>query len=143
MLDALRQVVHLRAYAQKTPLNEYKQEAFAMFERMLSNIREGVTSTIAHAEFRYQPAPDLPDLPDFLTTHIDPLTGLDDTADWDMGSFGNVTTRMAPLQVPEMTPADIGTDPAEWEGKVSRNATCPCGSGRKYKHCHGALTGAA
>ncbi len=140
MLDALRQVIHLRAYAQKTPLNEYKHEAFALFERMLAQIREGVTSTIAHAQFRYQPAPELPELPDFLTTHIDPLTGDDDTADWDMSSLGTFTP--APLQVPELGAADIGTDPAEWEGKVSRNATCPCGSGRKYKHCHGALTGA-
>ncbi|MEZ0243221.1 MAG: preprotein translocase subunit SecA, partial [Sphingomonas sp.] len=142
MLDALRQVIHLRAYAQKTPLNEYKHEAFALFERMLTLIREGVTRTLAHAQFRYQAAPDLPELPDFLTTHIDPFTGDDDTADWDMGSLGNVTTRIAPLQVPELGAADIGVDPAEWEGKVSRNAVCPCGSGRKYKHCHGALTGA-
>jgi preprotein translocase subunit SecA len=43
--------------------------------------------------------------------------------------------------VPELGAAEIGADPAEWEGKVSRNAVCPCGSGRKYKHCHGALTG--
>jgi len=143
MLDALRQVIHLRAYAQKTPLNEYKHEAFALFERMLTQIREGVTRTLAHAQFRYQAAPDLPELPDFLTTHIDPFTGEDDTGDWDLGSLGNVTTRIAPLQVPELGAADIGTDPSEWEGKVSRNAVCPCGSGRKYKHCHGALTGAA
>jgi len=134
-------VIHLRAYAQKTPLNEYKQEAFALFQRMLSQIREGVTGTLAHAQFRYEAPPQLPELPDFLTTHIDPLTGEDDTADWDMGSLGNFAPQ-APLQVPERGFEEIGTDPAEWEGKVSRNAPCPCGSGRKYKHCHGALTGA-
>src|SRR3546814_5751548 len=61
-LDALRPVVHLRAYAQKTPINEYKQEAFALFERMLSNIREDVTRTIARAQFRMQ-EPELPELP--------------------------------------------------------------------------------
>src|SRR3546814_11587990 len=59
-LDALRQVVHLRAYAQKTPLNEYKAEAFALFERMLSNIREDVTRPIAHAQFQMQAPPTLP-----------------------------------------------------------------------------------
>src|SRR3546814_7844465 len=81
-LDALRQVVHLRAYAQKTPINEYKQEAFALFERMLRNIREDVTRTIARAQFRMQEPelPELPVLPDFITIHIDPLTGRADTA---------------------------------------------------------------
>ena len=60
-LDALRQVIHLRAYAQKTPINEYKQEAFALFERMLDAIREDVTRTLAHAQFQLQAPPELPD----------------------------------------------------------------------------------
>jgi len=137
MLDALRQVVHLRAYAQKTPINEYKHEAFAMFERMLGNIREDVTRTLGFAQFRMQPAPDLPELPDFLTTHIDPLTGDDNSMDWDGGSAGLVTTRLPQLGIPQPTGEELGTDPAQWEGLVSRNAPCPCGSGRKYKHCHG------
>ena len=139
-LDALRQVVHLRAYAQKTPINEYKQEAFALFERMLEAIREDVTRTLAYAQFMpEQPAPELPRMPDIFTTHIDPLTGEDDSWDQDAGS-GLITTRLPPLQMvqPEMA-AGLGDDPAGWEGKVSRNAPCPCGSGRKYKHCHGAL----
>ena len=140
MLDALRQVVHLRAYAQKTPLNEYKHEAFAMFERMLSAIREDVTKSLAVAQFRMAAPPTLPELPDFLTTHIDPLTGSDNSADWDGGSAGLVSTRLPPFQIPQPTGEDIGQDPASWEGVVSRNAPCPCGSGRKYKHCHGALT---
>jgi preprotein translocase subunit SecA len=138
-LDALRQVIHLRAYAQKTPLNEYKHEAFALFERMLVQIREGVTSTLARAQFQYQAPAALPELPDFLTTHIDPLTGEDDTADWDMSTLGTVNTRIAPLQMPELSPSEFAGDPAEWEGRVSRNAPCPCGSGSKYKHCHGAI----
>ena len=79
MLDALRAVIHLRAYAQKTPINEYKQEAFALFERMLGSIREDVTRTMAHANFNFQVPPELPELPDFLTMHIDPLTGEDDS----------------------------------------------------------------
>jgi len=142
-LDALRQVVHLRAYAQKTPLNEYKQEAFQLFERMLGNIREDVTRTIALAEFRMQEPPPLPNLPDFITTHFDPFSGDDDSADVDAGTRGLITTRLPPLSIPQPDGSDIGEDPADWEGKVSRNAPCPCGSGRKYKHCHGALTGAA
>ncbi len=143
MLDALRQVVHLRAYAQKTPINEYKQEAFAMFERMLENIREDVTRTLAHAQFRMAEPPPLPDLPDFLTTHIDPLTGEDDTNDIDGGTQGLITTRLPPFQMARPEPVAAEGDPSEWEGKVSRNAPCPCGSGRKYKHCHGALTAGA
>ena len=139
MLDALRQVVHLRAYAQKTPINEYKQEAFAMFERMLVAIREDVTRTIAWAEFQFQAPPELPELPDFLTTHIDPLTGLDNSADWDAGSAGLISNQLPPMQIPRPAGDALGDDPATWEGRVNRNAPCPCGSGRKYKQCHGAV----
>ncbi|OAN64028.1 preprotein translocase subunit SecA [Sphingomonas sp. TDK1] len=137
MLDALRQVVHLRAYAQKTPINEYKHEAFSMFQRMLDTIREDVTRTMAFAQFRMAPPPELPELPAFLTTHIDPLTGEDNSADWDGGSAGLVTTRLPQLGIPQPSGDDYGTDPSQWEGVVSRNAPCPCGSGQKYKHCHG------
>ena len=105
------QVVFLRAYAQKTPINEYKQEAFALFERMLEQIREDVTRMLAHAQFEMAPPP-LPRMPsEFVTTHIDPFTGEDDS------------TRPS---MPAVT------------GPIGRNQLCPCGSGRKYKHCHGA-----
>ena len=137
-LDALRQVVHLRAYAQKTPINEYKQEAFSLFERMLTNIREDVTRTISFAQFQIEEAPALPSLPDFITSHFDPFTGDDDTYDRDGGS-GLITTRLPPLSIPQPDGSEIGQDPAEWSGTVSRNSPCPCGSGRKYKHCHGAV----
>lgn len=139
MLDALRAVIHLRAYAQKTPINEYKQEAFALFERMLASIREDVTRTMAHANFNFQAPPELPELPDFLTMHIDPLTGEDDSWGGE-GAQGLITTRVPMLQMAAPVPdEELGDDPASWEGRVSRNAPCPCGSGRKYKHCHGAL----
>ena len=141
-LDALRQVVHLRAYAQKTPINEYKQEAFALFERMLDNIREDVTGTLARAQFRMAepelPPMDieLPVLPDFITTHIDPLTGDDNSVDRDAGSMGLVTTILP--TAPMAAAAPVGDNP--YAGmEISRNAPCPCGSGNKYKHCHGAL----
>ncbi len=139
-LDALRAVIHLRAYAQKTPINEYKREAFALFERMLVLIREDVTKILSHAQFQFEAPPELPKMPDFLTTHIDPLTGEDDSADFDAGSMGLVSTRLPPLQIIQPDPEEMmGEDPASWEGVVSRNAPCPCGSGDKYKHCHGAL----
>jgi preprotein translocase subunit SecA len=133
MLDALRQVVHLRAYAQKKPIDEYKHEAFAMFERMLGLIREDVTRTLALAQFTMQPA-DLPPMPDFVTHHIDPYTGDDDTYDIDAGT-GAILSRLPPLQTPppEMPVMAGGEVPVP----ESRNAPCPCGSGRKYKHCHG------
>ena len=135
-LDALRQVVHLRAYAQKTPINEYKREAFGLFERMLEVIREDVTRVLSHAQFMATP-PELPPMPEFITTHLDPMTGEDNSWD-DDGSL--VTTTLPPLQVAKPAMAEeLGDDPTQWEGRVSRNAPCPCGSGEKFKHCHGAL----
>ena len=133
-LDALRTVIFLRAYAQKTPINEYKREAFLLFERMLGTIREDVTKTVALAQLRFE-EPALPELPDFLTTHFDPFTGEDDTFDIDGGS-GAVTTMLPPMQIarPDMPQID-----GEVMAPASRNAPCPCGSGQKYKHCHGAV----
>jgi preprotein translocase subunit SecA len=116
-LDALRQVIHLRAYAQKQPINEYKQEAFALFERMLVQIREDVTRMLATAQFSLAPPPPVEEFnpAGFVTSHIDPLTGENDA--FVLPQPGDTTT-FAP---------------------VSRNAPCPCGSGKKYKHCHGAI----
>jgi preprotein translocase subunit SecA len=135
MLDALRQVVHLRAYAQKKPIDEYKHEAFAMFERMLGQIREDVTRTLAFAQFSFQ-QPEFPEMPDFITHHIDPFTGEDDSYDMDAAT-GNIFSRLPPLQIGQpMIPDELMVEEAP---PVSRNAPCPCGSGRKYKHCHGQL----
>ncbi|MBM3595954.1 MAG: preprotein translocase subunit SecA, partial [Alphaproteobacteria bacterium] len=138
-LDALRQAVFLRAYAQKQPINEYKQEAFGLFERMLDTIREDVTRILATAELQIasQQEMGLPELPDFLTSHIDPFTGLDDSGDGD-GSAGREAMfgALAASPFAEATPG--GQNP--YAGMdLSRNATCPCGSGKKYKHCHGAI----
>jgi preprotein translocase subunit SecA len=136
-LDSLRSVIHLRAYAQKTPINEYKQEAFALFERMLTAIREDVTRIVAHAQFN-APGEQPNSVPGFVTTHLDPLTGEDDTGDFDLSSLGLVTTRIAPMTFsPTTLPEGLDEDPSSWEGKVGRNQPCPCGSGQKYKHCHG------
>ncbi|PKP97475.1 MAG: preprotein translocase subunit SecA [Alphaproteobacteria bacterium HGW-Alphaproteobacteria-13] len=138
-LDALRQAIFLRAYAQKQPINEYKQEAFALFERMLSTIREDVTRTVARIDFQYQepePMP-LPELPDFLTTHIDPFTGEDNSDDVDAGELGVIANTLPPMQAPRPDMPEGENPYAALE--ISRNAPCPCGSGRKYKHCHGVL----
>jgi preprotein translocase subunit SecA len=128
-LDALRQVVFLRAYAQKQPINEYKQEAFGLFERMLEVIREDVTRILMNSELRMPEPAAMPDLPDFLTSHIDPFTGENDAAATPgaaavMGALGSGVT--------------AAEDPYASMG-LSRNAPCPCGSGEKYKHCHGAV----
>lgn len=139
-LDALRQVIYLRAYAQKTPINEYKQESFGLFERMLAAIREDVTKTISTNEFRADDdldIPELPELPDFLTTHFDPFTGDDDSDDQDAGSLGLINSTLPARQIAATGPA--GENPYADNPDLRRNDPCPCGSGEKYKHCHGAF----
>ncbi|MCA1661743.1 MAG: preprotein translocase subunit SecA [Novosphingobium sp.] len=134
-LDALRQVVFLRAYAQKQPIAEYKQEAFGLFEKMLEAIREDVTRILTTSEFRLAQPEDfeLPELPDFLTGHLDPFTGEDD----GRGVVPGAAAMLEALAVGGAAPGR-GPDPYADSG-ISRNAPCPCGSGEKYKHCHGAL----
>ncbi len=99
-LDHLRQGIGLRAYGQRDPLNEYKQEAFDMFQRMLALYRERVTTMLCRIELRFDDEPSAP----------------------------------APAAAEAVDPAD----PSTW-GRVQRNAPCPCGSGKKYKHCHGKM----
>ncbi|WP_439534360.1 preprotein translocase subunit SecA [Polymorphobacter sp.] len=143
-LDALRQVIHLRAYAQKTPLNEYKSEAFALFERMLSTVREDVTRMLAQAQFQMEPTEPAMPPSGFITTHIDPFTGENDAAGLPMprlDAFGTLPAGAlagAAAATAEMMDVDDETR-AEWLRSVPRNALCPCGSGKKFKHCHGAL----
>ena len=149
-LDALRQVVFLRAYAQKQPINEYKREAFGLFEKMLEVIREDVTRILLNSELRMQPQAipdlDLPELPDFLVGHVDPYGGQNEAFGATPGSeaiMGSIAAAAQPqpaarrMQSGTPVPASQGDDP--YAGmNVSRNAACPCGSGSKYKHCHGA-----
>ena len=136
-LDALRQVIHLRSYAQKKPIDEYKQEAFLLFERLLITIREEVTRVLMRANVQIEAAPP-PPLPDFITQHIDPFSGEDDTADIDAAT-GAVLSNLPPLGIPraDFPGGQEGVDTAT--APVSRNAPCPCGSGKKYKHCHGQI----
>ena len=136
-LDALRQVIHLRSYAQKKPIDEYKQEAFLLFERLLVAIREDVTSKLMKAQIQFEPQP-LPELPDFITQHLDPFSADDDTADLDAAARGRMPSLPPLLNIPQpsMPQRDDGN---VVEAPISRNAPCPCGSGKKYKHCHGQL----
>ena len=120
MLEHLRQVIGLRGYAQRDPLNEYKSEAFQLFEQLLDRLREMVTSQLMRVEIVTQPDPEAEQLPPMEGHHLNPFTGED-----EMGGFaGQPTTDRDP------------SNPASW-GKVGRNEPCPCGSGKKYKHCHG------
>ncbi len=133
-LDALRTVVFLRAHAQKQPINEYKREAFGLFENMLDDLREDVTRILATSDIRVPPpaTEDLPDLPDFLTGHIDPLTGRNNAA----GATAGATSMMAQLGSMQQGAEGEGDNPYA-HMNLNRNAPCPCGSGAKYKHCHG------
>ncbi|MGA8226273.1 MAG: preprotein translocase subunit SecA [Xanthobacteraceae bacterium] len=132
MLEHLRQVIGLRGYGQRDPLNEYKSESFNLFEAMVASLRESVTSQLMRVEIvQSPPPPEATELPFMQAHHIDPSTGEDELAMADASLVpamaGNGTSR-APQRNPN--------DPTSW-GKVGRNEACPCGSGKKYKHCHG------
>jgi preprotein translocase subunit SecA len=145
-LDHLRQGIHLRGYAQRDPLNEYKKEAFELFQAMLGRVRESTTQILARLQVRTEepidPLLQEPPAPDFSRLHetrVDPAVGgdveeIDDDQPVDLDS-GEVT-RTAPARRRAEAEAVDAADPSTW-GKVSRNAACPCGSGKKYKHCHG------
>jgi preprotein translocase subunit SecA len=136
-LDALRQVIHLRSYAQKKPIDEYKQEAFLLFERLLVSIREEVTRVLMRAQVQLEAAPP-PVLPDFITQHLDPFSGDDDTADIDAAT-GAVLSSVPFTNIPQQSMPHVQAHGGVAEAPISRNAPCPCGSGKKYKHCHGQL----
>jgi preprotein translocase subunit SecA len=132
-LDHLRSAIHLRGYAQRDPLNEYKSEAFALFEALLSNLRQQVTAQLARVELVQAP-PTMPsddDLPMMEAHHLDPFTGEDEMAlaDEQVGGVALAPPRREATQ-------RVAGDPSTW-GKVGRNEPCPCGSGKKFKHCHG------
>ena len=152
-LEHLRQVIGFRAYGQRDPLNEYKSEAFVLFENMLGKLRENVTGQLMHVELappEDQPALQPVELPPMEAHHINATTGYDEfdpeLAAADAAIAGARARRMAPPEPEKRAPlqvrkSDAGIDPndsATW-GRVARNAPCPCGSGKKYKHCHGKM----
>ncbi|HTS94122.1 MAG TPA: preprotein translocase subunit SecA [Stellaceae bacterium] len=123
-LDHLRQGINLRAFAQRDPLNEYKREAFELFERMLAQLRDNVTGVLSHVELRVERADQVPQpRPPQRTREVHEAPVLAEaTAEAD-----GPPRRERSLQ--------IGSP---W-AKTPRNASCPCGSGKKFKHCHGRL----
>ncbi|MBB3931909.1 preprotein translocase subunit SecA [Kaistia hirudinis] len=127
-LDHLRQVIGYRGYAQRDPLNEYKTEAFELFEAMLQNLRETVTAQMMRVEIMQSPPLMPQEVEDVEPIHLDPVTGGNEM---DETFFQAV----ASASLPEAAGVDPN-DPSTW-GKVQRNALCPCGSGKKFKHCHG------
>ena len=150
-LDHMRQSVGLRAYGQRDPLNEYKTEAFGLFENMLYHFRESVTRILSLIQFEAAPEELIPEPQEqeMQEVHSNPLTGENEMAG---GSHWGNVPRNAPCpcgsgkkfkhchghaDLPEGGAIDPN-DPSSW-GKISRNEPCPCGSGKKYKHCHGAV----
>jgi preprotein translocase subunit SecA len=137
-LDHLRQGINLRAYAQRDPLNEYKSEAFTLFEKMLDQLRENVTQVLAHVELDFD-SPDELDLEptgpgQMHESRTDPALGFEGQDEGD-GELLNQPATIRHATGENLDPED----PSTW-GKVARNAPCPCASGRKYKHCHGKLS---
>jgi preprotein translocase subunit SecA len=149
-LDHLRQGIGLRAYAQRDPLNEYKQEAFSMFESMLSGLREQVTQLLTHIELRLneaeQEAPDERPPQETVETRQDPAFAGIAPADRERAEALPPPPAMSEEEI-TAAEAKLGTlrhaefdedDPTTWS-RTGRNAPCPCGSGKKYKQCHGKL----
>ena len=132
-LDHLRQVIGLRGYGQRDPLNEYKTEAYALFEKLMVELRQNVTRWVMTVEFQFQPAEVFEPQPNvFMETHLDPVTGENERFGAALASEGGV---LDPAQAESLPPSAL---PQGWE-RTARNAMCPCGSGKKFKHCHGAL----
>ena len=132
-LDHLRQGIGLRAYAQRDPLNEYKQEAFNLFEEMLDSLRERVTQVLCHVELQMGDE----DQKIFSQSDQEMHEGRTDPAFAQDEDEQRTIPRLPTTGRKASTNVDPN-DPSTW-GRVPRNAACPCGSGKKYKHCHGAL----
>ena len=134
-LDHLRSVIGWRGFAQRDPLNEYKQEAFDLFQAMLVQPAPG-RHRAAHAR-RDRPrggrTPE-PELPPMAMHHMDETSGFDE---FTAAMLAQADGQMA-ISDAAATGERDPNDPRTW-GKVGRNEACPCGSGKKYKHCHGAF----
>ncbi len=129
-LDHLRNVIGLRGYGQRDPLNEYKTEAFSLFETLLVDLRQNVTRWLMTVEFQFQePEPAPAALGQLTEVHLDPLTGRNEMTGGGLPDGLSAEQRQA---------LPVSALPDGWE-RTSRNAPCPCGSGKKFKHCHGAL----
>ncbi len=130
-LEHLRQGIHLRGYGQRDPLNEYKKEALALFEHMLTNLGRTVTRVLSHLEIRQAPPAPPPQPAPLPVMAPGPSSPLRPAPALAMAGGGGVA-------LAEADPRIDPHDPSTW-GRVGRNAACPCGSGKKYKQCHGRL----
>jgi preprotein translocase subunit SecA len=132
-LDHLRQVIGLRSYGQRDPLNEYKTEAFSLFEKLLVDLRQHVTRWVMTVEFQFQEPDEFQRNPaEMFEVHLDPTTGENERDGAALATEGGF---MTPEMAERLPPSAL---PSGWE-RTARNAMCPCGSGKKFKHCHGAL----
>ena len=145
-LDHLRQGVQLRAYGQRDPLIEYKREAFDLFETMLAQVREETISLLSRVEMRPQEPVEVPrpqqemheGRQDVAMAGGNAPAG-DTPPPGASGTEARAQAQASASRSPGVGVAEIDpADPATW-GKTPRNAACPCGSGKKYKHCHGKL----
>ena len=135
-VDYLRQVIHLRGYGQRDPLNEYKTEAFNLFQALVTGLKEAVTGQVMRVEVQTRETdedddmlPDEDELPLMQAHHLDATTGEDDVGEGDV--------MLAPAKPKRGKAAKLDPKKPETWGKVARNDACPCGSGKRYKHCHG------
>jgi len=126
-LENLRQIVGLRGYGQRDPLSEYKSESFSLFEELLDNFREDVTRILFH--IRMASNEGLSKINRENTINQKALIEQNPENTNDSKVSKTVTIRKNNQQIDP-------NDPSTW-GKVGRNDPCPCGSGKKYKHCHG------
>src|SRR6218665_3025826 len=148
-LDHLSKVIGWRGLAQRDPLTEYKREAFELFEQLLAELRELVTKQLSHVEIQMRQPEPAPNLSGLSEIHIDPTSGENDAATGFTGTMPRALgpgPALAALAAAEAGEGDvIDADPAlrpidpKLLVGVSRNAPCPCGSGKKFKHCHGAF----
>ena len=161
-MEHLREVIGLRGYGQRDPLNEYKNESFTLFAGLLDSLRTAVTGQLMHVQLAQieTPAPP-PQLPPLQVHHADPRTGEDELGGREIAAPANAGTNAGRsagangsagsgalatmLAEPKAEPVRLRRpdhfdpkNPSTW-GKVSRNEPCPCGSGKKFKHCHGKL----
>ena len=132
-LDHLRQGIGLRAYGQRDPLNEYKSEAFTLFNAMLAELKERVTSMLARVELAPERPLAPPPMMQMVASHAEPASALVS----DVALAEPPPPRIVTAQ-PQRTQAIDPHDQSTWAA-TPRNAQCPCGSGKKYKHCHGKL----
>jgi len=122
-LDSLKSVVGLRAHGQRDPLNEYKSEAFTLFDKLLTDLREGVTKAVTRLLINVQ-----------MQRQQEQMQAQQETQNQAVASARSPMDMMAAPVAPAAAAATLTN--ADFEG-VSRNSPCPCGSGKKFKHCHG------